>query len=517
MKKAIVLALIITLIIPSLTFSDVISFEGGLKKEPTMNAGIFYYEEVTFLSGKAIKMIGTVEVPSIPENQNNFNIVYGYEMQDKAGTAFITREVTYAVEKIDEDIDNSYTQTRYNYTLTDIDEDILIEGNEYNLASVEELGTIVKTIIYDNAPGIGFYVGQLSLNRMYFINGDLLDNEGIVNVKILSDQMVGYNHYWGNAETNILNMTIDTELMDDTGSATTWFGLITLNMSTSTQKSFEKQSNDLQTISFRENYYQKTTEENILQYKFDLPSFNDDGSFSLDAMGFRKRNEGEVSISSGVKTSIESLVIPKYKDIESHWAEETVFLLGSLKILDSENYFAPDAPITRLEFARTLARSIKDFPEYTEEELLAEAIKRDRPGEDPIFKDIDIRDPDYHYIEFLKDQGLMKGEGGYFLPDRTITRSEAIAIMIRALGIEHMAPNPPYTTRYVDDASISIWAKDYIYVADEINLVKGYSDGTIKPNNLMTRAEASSMILNFIYHIKDSIQYDYREKLINRN
>ncbi len=88
--------------------------------------------------------------------------------------------------------------------------------------------------------------------------------------------------------------------------------------------------------------------------------------------------------------------------------------------------------------------------------------------------------------------------------------------MINSLGIEHLAPSPPYKTGYVDDSSIPTWAKDAIYMANEIGLVRGYQDGYVRPNELVTRAEAAVMIHKFIEHIRNEINYDYREKIINR-
>jgi hypothetical protein len=69
----------------------------------------------------------------------------------------------------------------------------------------------------------------------------------------------------------------------------------------------------------------------------------------------------------------------------------------------------------------------------------------------------------------------------------------------------------------VDDADIPDWAMDSIYMAYEVGLVTGYSDGTIRPNNFVSRGEAAVLIESLIGHIKDDITYDYREKIINRD
>jgi hypothetical protein len=104
----------------------------------------------------------------------------------------------------------------------------------------------------------------------------------------------------------------------------------------------------------------------------------------------------------------------------------------------------------------------------------------------------------------------------YFKGSEPLTRSEAIAIMIRALGLQFMAPAPPYRTSFVDDAAIQEWAKDYIYIANEIGLVNGTAEGYINPNRWVRKDEAAGLINNLINHMKDYITYDYREKILNR-
>ena len=88
--------------------------------------------------------------------------------------------------------------------------------------------------------------------------------------------------------------------------------------------------------------------------------------------------------------------------------------------------------------------------------------------------------------------------------------------MVNALGLEYLAPMPPYTTSFVDDREIPKWARDSVYVANEIGLVNGYPDGTFRPDVYLNKADGAQLIMNFIKHIKDTITIDYREKIINK-
>ena len=50
-----------------------------------------------------------------------------------------------------------------------------------------------------------------------------------------------------------------------------------------------------------------------------------------------------------------------------------------------------------------------------------------------------------------------------FEPDEPITRSQAVTILVRALGMEGRAPDPAYKTNYKDDSKIAVYAKDSVY------------------------------------------------------
>ncbi len=281
-------------------------------------------------------------------------------------------------------------------------------------------------------------------------------------------------------------------------------------MSSTKSVSYLYQNTDPQSISFRGNYFQVTSEENVLTYTYSLPYMN---GGAIDTTS-TKRNIGDVHMSKDVVLESKALVTPKIRDIGGHWAEKEIFLLTSLEVFDVEKeYFVPSGVISRLDFGKAMVVATHGvLPEPTSTQI----IKRMRPGVETPYLDIMVTDPDYHYIEYIKENNIMAGKNGYFKGGETLTRAEAITIMIKALGLEYMAPAPPYRTSFADDAAIPEWAKDYIYMANEIGLVTGTPEGYINPNKAVTKAEAAAMINSFINHLKDYITYDYREKILNR-
>ena len=266
---------------------------------------------------------------------------------------------------------------------------------------------------------------------------------------------------------------------------------------------------DPQNISFRGNYVKTSNDENVLQYTYNLPTVDTAGAVTESS-----RNEGEVNLRNDIITDNTSLITSKIRDIGGHWAERSIYLLTSLEVFSADtSFFGPDLPVNRMDFAKAITKSIAEVEPFTQQDLIKRDRQRDR---EDLYIDVDSDDPELAFVEFVKEKGLMSGEGDYFMPDRTLRRAEAITIMVNALGMTHLAPSPPYKTVFADDSDIPNWSKDAIYVANEIGLIGGYEDGTIRPDKIVTRAEAAAMLETFIYHIKDNITYDYREKVINR-
>ncbi|MEN6328450.1 MAG: hypothetical protein ABFD18_19850, partial [Syntrophomonas sp.] len=65
-----------------------------------------------------------------------------------------------------------------------------------------------------------------------------------------------------------------------------------------------------------------------------------------------------------------------------------------------------------------------------------------------------------------------------------------------------------------DDSQIPGWARDSFYVAGEIGLIKGNNYNQANPNQVMTRAEASAMLVSFLSFLEVDLQKDYRENII---
>lgn len=90
-----------------------------------------------------------------------------------------------------------------------------------------------------------------------------------------------------------------------------------------------------------------------------------------------------------------------------------------------------------------------------------------------------------------QSKGLIQGyEDGTFKPGNTITRAEFVTLMNNAKGFWSEG------SINFSDVKNGSWFYSAVARAVAAGYVKGYSDGSFKPNNTITRAEATVMIAN---------------------
>ncbi|MBQ9973780.1 MAG: S-layer homology domain-containing protein, partial [Oscillospiraceae bacterium] len=95
--------------------------------------------------------------------------------------------------------------------------------------------------------------------------------------------------------------------------------------------------------------------------------------------------------------------------------------------------------------------------------------------------------------------GLFAGADGSFMPKDTVTRAQMATIIIKMLhGSDANADGfKGVSGGFTDTAGFEGgWAEGYINWCASLGIVKGYGDGTFKPGNKVTAAEAVTMILN---------------------
>lgn len=92
------------------------------------------------------------------------------------------------------------------------------------------------------------------------------------------------------------------------------------------------------------------------------------------------------------------------------------------------------------------------------------------------------------YISTLAKAGvIVDSNNGYFRPDEPITRAELAVMMAQFTATTASTNNFSDVSRYH-------WAADEIAVAEKMGWIKGYPDGTFRPDATITRAEMVTMI-----------------------
>jgi hypothetical protein len=97
-----------------------------------------------------------------------------------------------------------------------------------------------------------------------------------------------------------------------------------------------------------------------------------------------------------------------------------------------------------------------------------------------------------YIIELVTDK-VMKGyDDGTFRPDQSMNRAEFTKTVLTALN--YSIPDE-ITSSDFSDVPATEWYAPYTHVAKQFQIITGYDDGTFRPNNNITRAEAVKTLL----------------------
>ena len=93
-------------------------------------------------------------------------------------------------------------------------------------------------------------------------------------------------------------------------------------------------------------------------------------------------------------------------------------------------------------------------------------------------------------IEYMADKGIIEGyPDGEFKPVRSLTRAEFASLIYRLVGFEKVTSENPFS-----DINEEHWGYEAVIALYEAGLIQGYEDGTIRPDNDITRAEVMTVV-----------------------
>jgi hypothetical protein len=111
----------------------------------------------------------------------------------------------------------------------------------------------------------------------------------------------------------------------------------------------------------------------------------------------------------------------------------------------------------------------------------------------PTFSDVTNTSGTYEEIQSLKDRGIAEALiGNNFMPDSVMTREAAARMLVKAKGLsitDSSLNSITYKDISADDENLK-----YIQAATKDGIFKGYSNGTFKPKDTLSRAQMAAVL-----------------------
>lgn len=164
------------------------------------------------------------------------------------------------------------------------------------------------------------------------------------------------------------------------------------------------------------------------------------------------------------------------------WAKQAIDVMAARDIIKgtSMNSFSPADSIKRADFIALLVRALELKGTGKSATLFS-----------------DVQKSDYYYDELViaKELGIVTGfADDTFRPNSDISRQDMMVLTTRALAASGKQVKASGALNvYLDEASISSYAKDSALLLIKAGVVNGKND-RIAPNDTLTRAEAAVIL-----------------------
>lgn len=204
---------------------------------------------------------------------------------------------------------------------------------------------------------------------------------------------------------------------------------------------------------------------------------------AVDSSGNRTTKYGTFLVDSQGRGTV-------FIDAGNHWATDYIEFLyneglvkGTIDDTTGKAYYKPDNNITRAEFAVMLSRYLN----LDADADYSAAVRFTDADTIPVWAKQEI----YAVAKYGAMTGKPDGAGGLnFDPNANLTRAEIITAVGRLIADGY--ESAPIT--FTDSAEIGSWAVPYVGKLITLGVISGYADGTLMPQNYVTRAEVAKIL-----------------------
>ncbi len=122
----------------------------------------------------------------------------------------------------------------------------------------------------------------------------------------------------------------------------------------------------------------------------------------------------------------------------------------------------------------------------------------------------------YHPVMRLSELEIINGyEDNTYRPWNNVTRAEFCKIVVAMMDKTEEAKTISASSAFYDVNAVK-WCIPYVNYLTKNNIIKGYADATFKPNNIITYAEAVTILLRISGYGEEQVGYSWPANYINK-
>lgn len=177
-------------------------------------------------------------------------------------------------------------------------------------------------------------------------------------------------------------------------------------------------------------------------------------------------------------------VNPFYDIADDYWGKASILYLYQKDIVagQGDGYFRPDDTVTRAEFVQ----------------MVVKAFGFGMKGEEAKFEDVTSADWFSKAVQIAYSNGVVNGTSATtFSPNSNITRQDMMTILANAAKAVGKTLTSG-STAFTDAGDIASYAQSAVAEMVGSGVVSGYTDGSVKPLNNASRAEAAAMLARLL-------------------